>query len=285
MSSQSLDYVRKINALAEELLRLHGDLLERKNIRRKHELIQVIKLDLDKLAHAFIEVKENRAAPVLQKFFSGSGLDYLEICSRIAGGHIYHVGFEIHEPLDLVLYGIRHWVDQSRSALEADMQLSNFFRFPASAAFQKRVAAPAEIMRLWLQVNERSLMLELFDIHRPADSFLNGWRPKLTHRNFNALHRPEDYADGHEQRLSQLFAADQIWHYAFYVRTPGDVMDLHSQLQNLASPESGYSMPYIEPVHNRGDRSFHTKIIRKEEGRQNRLELEFVTQYAPGEAA
>jgi hypothetical protein len=277
MSSAIFDRVKELNRLSENLLRSHSESLARKNIHARYQLVKAIELDLDKLTHAMVEVKENRAPSLLRKFAGQSALGIEEICQKLANAHVYHFGFEIHEPLDLVLYGIDHWIRQSNEAPGTNMRVSSFLRFPASPAFQKRVGAFTEIMRIWLEVGDRILMLELFDIHRPADSFLES-APKLTHRNFQGLFRHED-ADAHGSRLTSLFAGDAIWHYAFYVRRPSDVISLHTELQSLASGDSRYVMPYAAPIHNLYDNSFHTKIIKDGEDPAMRLEFEFVTDF------
>ncbi len=274
-----LDYVREINELSASLLHSHREILARKDISRKLHLIQAIKLDLDKIAHALVEVKENSARAVLHDFFGGSRLNPTEICQRLANQHIYHLGFEIFEPMELVLYGIRHWIEKSRQALGVNMQIKECLRFPASPMFQERVGAYTEIMRIWLHVNDRLLMLELFDIHRPANTVIEA-APRLTHRNFHGLFRQDGTALDHEQRLASLFSDDEIWHHAFYVSTPRDVTNLHAELQALTAKNPKYSMPYNAPVHNRHDGSFHTKIVMRPPG-ESRRELEFVTEYQP----
>jgi len=277
MSSAIFDRVKELNRLSENLLRSHSEDLARKNIRNRYQLVKAIKLDLDKLTHALVEVKENCATSLLKKLEGPSPIGGQGICQRLADQHVYHVGFEIHEPLDLVLYGIDHWIRQSNQAFGANMRVRNFVRFPASPAFQKRVGAFTEIMRIWLEVGDRILMLELFDIHRPADSFLES-APKLTHRNFHGLFRHED-ADAHDARLASLFAGDAIWHYAFCVRKPSDVIALHTELQTLAAGDPRYVMPYAAPIHNLYDNSFHTKIIKNRDDPALRLEFEFVTDF------
>lgn len=273
----AVDYIKSINTLCDELLRSHSELLSRKNICRKQDLIQIIKIDLDKLTHALLEVKENRAPYVLGRFFGESSVDPVKICEMLATESIYHFGFEIHEPLDLVLYGINHWIEQSRRTLGADMRVHEYLRFPASQAFQTRVGAYTEIMRIWLKVSDRVLMLELFDIHRPSDGVRDA--PKLMHRNFHGLFRYDDPDPGHQQRLAGLFARDGIWHYAFYVKRPAEVMELHREWQGLAARDPNFIVPYAAAVHNTHDGSFHTKIIQSRQSGP-RMELEFVTQYA-----
>ena len=118
-----------------------------------------------------------------------------------------------------------------------------------------------EIMRIWLVVNGRTLILELFDIHRPADAVLDE-APRLTHRNFHGVVEDgEAIAGGHPERLARLFSNDEIWHYALYAKRPADVSDLHEEFQALAARDSKFVLPYQTPVHNPHDYSFHTKII------------------------
>lgn len=284
MATKAFDYVREVNQFSEELLRCHGELLARKNITRKPELLKLIKLDLDKLTHALVEVKDTRASAVLRNFFDGSALAE-SACERLAEDYVYHVGFEVHEPLGLVLYGIVHWIEHSNEALDAEMHIVDFLKFPASPAFQKRVGAYAEIMRIWLQVHARVLMLELFDIHRPVDSVLAA-APRPTHRNFHGLFRSEDdVLEGHDERLTKLFGSDEIWHYALHVRKPADVEVLHGELRGLAARDSGYFLPYASPVYNQHDGSYHTKVVRHGGSERCRLELEFVTQKSEALAA
>jgi hypothetical protein len=277
MTAQSFDRVKELNRLSADLLCSHGESLASKNIRTRYQLVQAIELDLDKLTHALVEVKENHAERLLPRLAGESAMRAEDIAGRLSDQRLYHVGFEIHEPLDLVLYGIDHWVRQSNQASGATMRVRNFLRFPASPALQKRVGAYTEIMRIWLEVRDRVLMLELFDIHRPVDVHL-GSAPKPTHRNFDGLFQDGD-ANDHEARLASLFAADSIWHYAFSVRRPQDVIELHSELQNLVAEDSRYTLPYSAPVHNPHDNSFHTKIIKDGDDPAQRLEFEFVTNF------
>lgn len=265
--------------LSDELLSSHGDLLGSKNIRNKRQLIQAIKLDFAKLAHALYEVKGTGAPAVLENIFGGSALAPETVAGYLADHEIYHVGFEILEPMSLVLDGIHHWIEHSRQALEAEIKVLTFLRFPASEAFRKRVNAEAEIMRIWLQVNGRTLMLELFDIHRPADSILDA-APPLTHRNLHGLvEEDEEAAGGHPERLARLFSNDEIWHYALYAKRPADVIDLHEKFQALAALDSKFALAYQAPVHNPYDDSFHTKIIQRSNLGSKRIELEIVTKY------
>lgn len=284
MESQADDYISALNSQYDELLRAHGEPLQRKNVHSKHDLIQVIKLDLDKLTHGLVELQDTAAADVLQDFFSDSAMDVADVDRRLQQPYINHVGFEIYEPLDLTVFGIQRWIELSRATLGANIKIQTSLRFPASAAFQQRVGAYTEILRIGLRVNDRMLMLELFDISRPLDEVLLAGRHNPTHRNFHGLFSDEHAPPGHRQRLAQLFASDRIWHYAFHVRHPTDVVALHAQLLALAASNAGFSVPYEQPIHNRHDRSFHTKVISHATQMRARMEIEFVTEYVESAA-
>lgn len=279
MESQARDYISALNSQYDELLRVHSEPLQRKNICSKQDLIQVIKLDLDKLTHGLVELHDTAASDILQDFFADSAMDVADVDRRLQQPYINHVGFEIFEPLDLTVFGIRHWIELSKATLGANIKIQTSLRFPASAAFQQRVGAYTEILRIGLRVNERMLMLELFDISRPLDEVLRAGRHNPTHRNFHGLFSDEHAPPGHRQRLAQLFASDRIWHYAFHVGHPADVSALHTQLQTLAAADTAFTVPYEQPIHNKHDQSFHTKVISHATATRARMEIEFVTQY------
>ncbi len=284
MDSKAQDYINEISSQYDELLRTHRESLARKSIHRKQDLIKVIKLDLDKLTHALLEVQETQAKDILEDFFADTDMDLEQFDLRLQAPYINHVGFEIHEPLDLVLFGIQHWIEQSRIKLGAEIQIQGSLRFPASQAFQQRVGAYTEILRIRLLVNGRVLMLELFDIQHSLSGLLRAGSHRMTHRNFDGLFRQEEFLPGHRERLAQLFASDQIWHYAFHVKRPEDVMVLHDQIQSLAARAPWLRVAYAQPVHNPHDRSLHTKVISQGADRA-RSEVEFVTEFSTQQPA
>ncbi len=265
--------IKTLNQSYAGLFHTHGEPLRRKNVHSKQRLLQIIKLDLDKLTHALLEVKERRTWPLLKNFFADHEALLPKITARLEGNAIDHLGFEIHEPLDLVLHGLNHWMTKTRRTFQCSLEIHDFLRFPASDAFQTRVGGYTEIMRLWIQLNERTLMLELFDIHRPVDEFFAKGLPKpLTHRNFDCLVTHTGTVGRDAEQVKSLFQGDAIWHYALPVRSFADVMQLHEELQTLTAGDPTYRLPYAAPVRNRGDGSLHTKII----NRAADLEIEFV---------
>jgi hypothetical protein len=136
VAAELFDYVKNVNGLCEDLLRAHSDWLGRKNIWRKQDPIRVIKL---------------------------------------VDQHIYHLGFEIHEPLDLVLYGIHHWIEHSNRAVGANMSVSRFPHYSASQSFQDRAGAYTEIMRTWLNVKSTGINAGAIR-YSPPGGHNAGWR-------------------------------------------------------------------------------------------------------------
>jgi len=276
LSNLKTSDIKTVNQSYEGLLQSHSELLRRKNVHSKWQLLQIIKMDLDKLTHALLEVRARDAWSVLSNFFPDHHMMLPSIIDRLKEESIDHLGFEIHEPLDLVLHGLNHWMEKTRSTFYCSLEIQKTLRFPASQAFQKRVGGYTEIMRLWVQLNQRTLLLELFDIHRPVDSFLSSELPKqLVHRDFNCLVTQTDAFVQENQKVEPLFEGDSIWHYAFQVKTPQDVIALHSDLEKLVDEDPIYILPYDAPVQNLGDGSFHTKIINQ----SSDLEIEFVAIY------
>lgn len=80
----------------------------------------------------------------------------------------------------------------------------------------------------------------------------------------------------HRQRLARFMAADDIWHYGLLVKESADVLTLHREFQALAARNPTYQLLYQEPVHNSYDGSLHTKIVRRANAHQERIELEFI---------
>ena len=72
-----------------------------------------------------------------------------------------HIGFQVREPLDVFLEGVAHW------APRLDLDVVGAKRFTASEAFREQVGAFAEMAQIWLRLDDVTVELELFDIHRP----------------------------------------------------------------------------------------------------------------------
>jgi len=240
------------------LLNAHQDMLDVKNIRTEEELARIVQADLDKIVWAVSELKNMTAPQLLTEFFGEDEIFLPGVGNRA----LNHIGFEICEPLDLLLYDFGRRFGNPRT------KIWKMLRFPASPQFQERAGAYVEIMRIWLKINACELMLELFDMHRPIDVSVLA-PPSGGVLDSHDLSGPAD-----RRFPASLLAHDEIWHYAVYVDRTEYVSELHECLRSLARENSGYVLPFPTIVHNRHDGSFYTKIINSEK----RLELEFVTE-------
>ena len=258
----------------DELLRGYQDSLDLKNIHTRQELLHIARIDMEKIISRLFDVQNSTVADVVSHFFDADQALVPEILARLDEKFLYHCGFEIYEPLDLIVsHGFRHWVKKFNQVLDARIHIGEALRFPASQAFQDRVQASVEIMRLWIHVDDHPLMLELFDIQRPVAPFLPDCKT-MKHRSLPRLlpGSPSSYAPYYS--ASQLFKNDTIWHYAIYVERPEQVLHIHQAFQDYVHRNPGYELPFTSIVQNKYDGSFYTKIIHRRRG----IELEFVTQ-------
>lgn len=254
------------------LLKSNRELLQQKNSYSPGSLLELIKRDYEKVLLGLAEVKSRRVAAILQHFFDGHEHLLRLLYPVVEMEQLFHVGFEVYEPMDLVVEGFEYWSRKFERMLATEIQVTRYLRFPASAAFQKRVSSPAEIMRIWMWVGGQELMLELFDIHRPVRRVLS-----RTPSRFSALDlRPRLAAPGlppdHDEVLRHHFGDDPIWHYAIAVKEAQAVETLHATLQQFVGRTSGFQLAYPACVRNQHDGSYHTKIINT----TKHLELEFV---------
>lgn len=265
-------YIRDLNLLIEKMAHIQEEQSDRKTVHSKTTLLQLVKWDLTRIIYALLDMKTNQASLVLKDFFDDMPFVAAEVAATLNDDSIYHLGFRIYEPLDLVLYGFEHWTTKASQELGIKIQVSRHLRFPASQAFQLRVEGYTEILRIWVRIEEREFMLELFDIHSPEQVVHNDeWQPSYPLLSI----LPELARDVPPclTRTRQLFNHDPIWHYALFVQSAEQVHQLHARFQQLVANCSAYRLPYQSPVENFGDRSLHTKLI----NRTRKLEVEFVT--------
>jgi len=254
------------------LLKSNRELLQQKNSANPASLLELIKSDYEKVLLALTEVKGRNVPALLQSFFEGhDGLLQL-LLPAVNLQKLFHVGLEIYEPMDLVVDGFEHWSCRFEQLLGVDIQVLRSLRFPASAAFQKRVRASAEIMRIWMGVEGQELMLELFDIHRPAPQLPSRVPGQFSVSDLRTRLVAPGLAPDHDQILQRYFGGDSIWHYAIAVQERQTVTMLQVAFEQLASQNSSFRLAYPACVYNPHDGSYHTKIIHQHQ----RLELEFV---------
>jgi|GEM_PF-512913 len=248
--------VKKTDIDATTLLNLHPALLRTKQIDDEKILSEVLNLDFEKVRHALIEAQSTSVDQVLSHFFSSDSIpDFLANKNY----QLSHVGFEIGEPLDIVVKNLPHWLEKLSVIFETPVTLKKELRFSASSAFQQRVNAAVEILCLWLQVGEQLLMLELFDIAHPIAYLLPSGNKEepITQRSV----------------MDYLFQNDNIWHYSISVGNKEVVQQLHDAFNLLTAQQPQYKLAYSAPIQNQFDGSFHTKLINL----TRHLELEFVT--------
>ena len=233
--------------MIENLLNLHKKTLDVKNIKTKQDLIKIIRLDFEKIIYALSELENKETPQLLKEFFSEHKEVVPDILAQLERSHLYHIGFEVNEPLELVLFGFKNSIKKFSQGLDGELKILRVLLFPASQAFQKRVNAYADIMRIWMQIRNHELMLELFDIHHPVDRVI----PKNKY---------------------QVDVKDNIWHYAVYVDSAEKVRQLHNYFKNLVETHTIYHLPFKSIIDNKNDGSFLTKIINK----QTKIEIEFV---------
>jgi hypothetical protein len=262
-----------MNPRLAHLLKRHRYSLKQKGLDSLPTLLQAVRLDLVKVYVVLAEIYQRTAAEVIREFFADQPDLIAEILPKVDQPRLHHLGFEVHEPHDLILPGFYRWTPQLSRWLNKPIQINGTLRFPSSANFQKRVGAYTEMMQIWVEVGNRELLIEMFDIYRPRP---NTWLSLKQAANFSTWSAwVRAFADGQNRvKLPSLLAGDEIWHYGIHVADPAAVEALHIRFQALIHDNAPYKLAYDQPVGNPRDMSFHTKIINKQLG----LEIEFLTQ-------
>ncbi len=253
------------------LLRRHRYALSQKGLDSTGALLPAIRLDLLKAWAVLAEIHARTAAGVVHQFFAGQPDIVPHILPRLDQPHLHHLGFEVHEPHDLILPGFYRWMPHFGRWLAAPLRINGTLRFPSSLNFQERVGAYTEMMQIWVEVEGRELLIEMFDIYRPRT---NDWVPVKQAANFDHWSAWCRAANRQQPPLPALLAGDNIWHYGIHIATPNGVEALHQRFRQLIEQNAVYRLAYPQPVHNPRDTSLHTKIINEELG----LEIEFLTQ-------
>lgn len=234
--------------ILEALLTAYQIPLQQKHIFDTNALAQLIQIDVEKISLALAELHTQTVPNLLTEFLQSTPEYTDEVLSKLSSGRVYHVGLESNLPLELALYLFKYPLAHFNPDLAQAFEISRSLIFPASHAFQQRVQAYTEIMRIWLHHDNYKPMLELFDIHRPID-----------------LKRLKSQ---HQHNIK-----DNIWHYAVYTTQEQVVEDLHHYFSELSRRCPQYQMPFTRVIRNQNDRSVLTKIINTAQ----HLEIEFVT--------
>lgn len=259
--------------MVETLLRSYQKPLGDKDVLSEQDLVKIIKIDCEKIYSALTELSKKNVAQILQEFFGEESELVPDILAYSKREELCHIGFEIYEPLDMALEGFRHTFDRLNASVGTRFAISKLLRFPASAFFQSRVNAYTEIMRIWVELNGREFMLELFDIHRPVDIFSVERKHRFNQLLADSTSKAGEGSHAGSNSWRDVFSRDKIWHYAIDVRSSEDVLQLHEDFKKFAVDHNTYILPFENIVHNPNDGSFYSKIINKDLG----VELEFVT--------
>lgn len=256
----------------DRLFRRHRYALEKKGICSGPGLLSDVRLDLVKAYYVLAELYNRTASGVVHDFFS----DYPDVASEIQHHvdsiRLHHLGFEIHEPHDIILPGFYIWTQRFGSQLGIPIRINGTLRFPASINFQERVGAYTEMMQVWVEVNKQELLIEMFDIYRPREI------PGAVSARFGAVRWQQllksEPLTPTANVLPALLEGDRIWHYGIHVSDPDSVEFLHDRLTAFVQDKDEYKLQYKKPVLNLRDTSLHTKISNQELG----FEIEFLTQ-------
>jgi len=265
-----------VNTRIARLLKRHHYSLAEKGLLIPLDLIQAIRLDLLKACAVLAEIYHKTPIDIINEFFAEHPDVVPEILPKLDQPWLHHLGFEVHEPHDLILPGFYRWVPRFGRWLGMPLQINGTLRFPSSVNFQKRVGAYTEMMQIWVGLEERELLIEMFDIYRPRPT---SWA--LIKQTYNFTSWPDwcrTYNNGQNQvKLPALMTGDEIWHYGIHISDPDAVEALHNHLKRFTARYGVYKLAYDQPVHNPRDTSLHTKIINNKLG----LEIEFLTQNLP----
>ncbi|MCK5867775.1 MAG: hypothetical protein KAG14_05185 [Mycoplasmataceae bacterium] len=230
------------------LLDLYCKELKIKQIDNEMALNQIITIDREKIIYALNELRYKTTHDLTDEFFNHTPEIVSDIMAEISHSYLYHIGMESNCPLEITLYGFKQQIAYFNRQLDDKLEMTRVLIFPASQAFQQRVNAYTEVMRVWIKMSHGEYMLEFFNIHRP-----------IVLSKLMMQHKKE--------------IRDDIWHYALYINQAKQVKQLHQYCYNLSLKNTDYKLPFESVINNKNDGSVLTKIINK----QKKLEIEFVT--------
>ena len=230
--------------------RWHSYVLDRKGITNDAALREAIDHDRAVALAATRTLLAGFTTRVLLQDFFADRTDVPDVVLLVADEDLVnHIGFQVREPLDVFLEGLAHW------AARLDLDVVGTKRFTASEAFRERVGAFAEMAQIWLRLDDATVELELFDIHRPNP--VRGGRHESTTPDV----------------LRSLLADDDIWHYGVRISDEAAVEGLHERFRLLTRDDARFRLRTEQTVANPWHGSVHTKLINLE----LETEVEFLT--------
>jgi hypothetical protein len=242
--------------------RWHSYVLGCKGIDSEEELRAAIDHDLVVAASA--------AGTLLSGLTSRSSVNELfadqytirdEVLAVTDEAKVNHLGFLIHEPLDIWLEGLSLWAPRS------ECEVVGVKRFTASDGFRERVGSFVEMAQVWLRRDGAVIELELFDIHRT--------NPTIPTVDGISL------GDGIRRTVSAVSPAvlrpaldgDDIWHFGVRIEHESAVEHLHERFLALVERDHRFRLRTPQTVANPWHGSVHTKLANLEAD----VEVEFLT--------
>ena len=183
-----------------------------------------------------------------------------DVISVVDEAAVNHLGFQIHEPLDVWLEGLALW------APHLECEVVGVKRFTASEAFRARAGCFVEMAQVWLRRDDVVIELELFDIHRPNPTIpsLEGITP--SDGTWMALSAASPV-------LRSVLKGDDIWHYGVRIANEAAVEQLHERFLALVDRDRRFRLRTEQTVANPWHGSVHTKLTNLELD----TEIEFLT--------
>ena len=199
---------------------------------------------------------------LLREFFADRADVHDDVAAVVDEELVNHIGFQVREPLDVFLEGLAHW------APRLGLDVVGAKRFTASEAFRQRVGAFAEMAQIWLHVDDMTVELELFDIHRPIPVGTG----RLEHLDITDGTRAL-LAAAQPHVLRSVLADDDIWHYGVRITDEAAVERLHERFRVVTGDDARFRLRTDQTVANAWHGSVHTKLTNLE----LQIEVEFLT--------
>jgi hypothetical protein len=242
--------------------RWHAYVLNCKGSRTDADVLDAIASDRVVAVAGARDLCVRRPGDLLDHFFDGHDDVRAEVDAVADEDIVNHLGFQIHEPIDVWLEGLARW------APRLDVTVIGTKRFTSSPAFQTRVGAFAEMAQIWLDVAGQVIELELFDIHRAFRADRELFDRVRAGRDTRQL-----IAECGSDELLALLSDDDIWHYGIRVASGVDVTRLHERFRALVEADPNYRLRSADVVANRWHGSMHTKVASRDAG----VEIEFLS--------
>ncbi|MGH8475382.1 MAG: hypothetical protein ACRER2_06360, partial [Methylococcales bacterium] len=122
--------IARVSTTISELWIAHQVALRIKDIHDERALRRILCCDFEKVLHALVDVQSVDTEQLLREvFFPDQPGVAQSVLSGITSRRLNHVGFEIFEPLDMVLQGIDYWIENLNRDLGQRITNKRILRF------------------------------------------------------------------------------------------------------------------------------------------------------------